>query len=164
HGLVRPHPAHQRQHQPGSLAGLLYGVAGRWRRQTGFCLWRVRQNRLLSRKRPGPTRRFGGDNFLSVGNRPPHRGSQFTKPASVDFRGQACDGNSGVRARVQLLAVGLLLFTRASSFAESPAIKYLLPSGVAPGQATEVTLFGAELGGATSLWTSCDASAELLAR
>jgi len=40
------------------------------------------------------------------------------------------------------------------SFAQSPSIDYALPSAVAPGKTTKVTFYGANLSGATELWTS----------
>ena len=44
--------------------------------------------------------------------------------------------------------------------AESPSIKYLLPSAIAPGQTTEITFFGNNLDSVTGLWMSFDGKAE----
>ncbi len=55
---------------------------------------------------------------------------------------------------------GLLLIATATCLVAAPVIKHASPSAIAPGQTTEVTFFGSELDGATSLWTSFDAKAE----
>ena len=53
------------------------------------------------------------------------------------------------------------LLLAASALAAPPFIERTAPYAVAPGQSVDVTLFGKNLQGATMLWTSFDASAEL---
>ena len=62
--------------------------------------------------------------------------------------------------RMAQFALATLLLASVTGLADSPSIKYLLPSAVAPGKTTEITFFGSNLGAATNLWTSFDASTE----
>lgn len=55
-----------------------------------------------------------------------------------------------------------LALSLASAFAQAPNPNHALPGAVAPGQSTELTFFGENLGGVTQLWTSFAASAELV--
>src|SRR5437867_235168 len=43
----------------------------------------------------------------------------------------------------------------------APNVTHLVPSAVAPGKATDVTLFGANLAGASALWSSLGGQVEL---
>lgn len=55
----------------------------------------------------------------------------------------------------RLLALASLFALAASPVAaEPPKLNYLIPSGIAPGEATEVKLYGAELGKAAALWSN----------
>jgi len=57
-------------------------------------------------------------------------------------------------------AVVIFFFVGGTCLAESPAIKYLLPSAVVPGRTTEVTVFGNRLAETITLWTSFEAKCE----
>jgi hypothetical protein len=45
--------------------------------------------------------------------------------------------------------------------AQPPAITHVVPAGIPPGAATDITLFGANLAGVTGFWTSLPAKVEL---
>jgi len=59
-----------------------------------------------------------------------------------------------------LLALLCTLFLCANCLADSPTIKYALPSALAPGKVTEMTFVGSDLGGVTSIWTSFETKTE----
>jgi hypothetical protein len=54
----------------------------------------------------------------------------------------------------RLFSAPMLVLTTCSVFAQSPALNHVLPSAVAPGKTTTLTLVGENLNGATELWTS----------
>ncbi len=51
-----------------------------------------------------------------------------------------------------------------SARAQSPALNNIVPSAAAPGQSTEVTIFGDNISSPTKLWTSFPAAVEFLTR
>lgn len=64
------------------------------------------------------------------------------------------------------LSFALALVLIASNFAQAqapPSVSHTAPSSIAPGQATNVTLFGGNLAGATKIWLSFAGTAELAA-
>lgn len=61
---------------------------------------------------------------------------------------------------ISLAAAGLLA-SLSAALAQPPTVNYAQPSAITPGTATDVTFYGANLAGATALWTSLPATVEL---
>lgn len=63
-------------------------------------------------------------------------------------------------ALLAVLCLGALL-EGSQAMAAPPAINAVVPAGINPGQATDVTIYGGNLVGAAGLWCPCVASSEL---
>jgi hypothetical protein len=62
---------------------------------------------------------------------------------------------------VMRLMFAVVCLPAGAALAQAPALTHAVPGAVAPGQATDVTFFGANLAGVTGLWTSLPITAEL---
>ena len=65
-----------------------------------------------------------------------------------------------MRAQIGISCIATIVLGCGTGWADPPVIKYMVPSAIAPGRATEVSFVGSNLGAATNLWTSFPAKSE----
>ena len=84
--------------------------------------------------------------------------NRVSKPRLARAGAAGYDSTVTIKPALTFLALALAF----PCFAQSPSVSSASPAAAAPGRATEITFAGANLAGATALWTSFGAKAELV--